>query len=56
MKFFAKHGARISVMLLPLLFALGHATNALNISLAQTLDPRIVIVDFDEKSLSEIGR
>ena len=73
MKFFAKHWARIAVTLLPLLFALSHATNVLNISLVQTLDhiiydarlrvvmpqtldPRIVIVDVDEKSLSEIGR
>jgi adenylate cyclase len=38
MKFFAKHWARIAVSLLPLLFALGHATNVLNISFAQTLD------------------
>lgn len=73
MKFFAKHWARIAVTLLPLLFALGHATQVVNISLVQTLDhiiydaklrvgmprtldPRIVIVDVDEKSLSEIGR
>ena len=73
MKFFAKHWARIAVSLLPLLFALGHATNVLNISFVQsldniiydtklravmprTLDSRIVIVDVDEKSLSEIGR
>jgi adenylate cyclase len=73
MKFFAKHWARIAVSLLPLLLALGHATNVLNISFVQTLDniiydtklraimprtldPRIVIVDVDEKSLSEIGR
>lgn len=73
MKFFAKHWARIVVSLLPLLFALGHATNVLNISFAntldniiydtklranmpRTLDSRIVIVDIDEKSLSEIGR
>lgn len=73
MKFFAKHWARIAVSLMPLLFALGHATNVLNISFVQTLDniiydtklraimprtldSRIVIVDIDEKSLSEIGR
>ena len=73
MKFFAKHWARIAVSLLPLLFALGHATNVLNISFAQTLDniiydtklravmpqtldSRIVIVDVDEKSLSEMGQ
>lgn len=73
MKFFAKHGVRIAVSLLPLLFALGHAANVLNIGIVQaldnfiydtklrsvmprTLDSRIVIVDVDEKSLSEIGR
>lgn len=73
MKFLAKHWARIVISLLPLLFALGHATNVLNISVAktldniiydtklravmpQTLDSRIVIVDVDEKSLSELGR
>lgn len=73
MKFLAKHGVRIVVSLLPLLFALGHATNVLNIGFAQTLDniiydtklravmsqtldSRIVIVDIDEKSLSEIGQ
>jgi adenylate cyclase len=38
MKFFAKHGARIALSLLPLLFALGHATSVLNISFAKTLD------------------
>ena len=73
MKFLAKHWARIVISLLPLLFALGHATNVLNISVAktldniiydtklravmpQTMDSRIVIVDVDEKSLSELGR
>ena len=73
MKYLAKHGARIAVTLLPLFFALGHATHLLNISVVQTLDniiydtklrwsmprtldPRIVIVDVDEKSLSEIGQ
>lgn len=56
-----------------MVFAVGHATNVLNISLVQTLDniiydtklravmprtldSRIVIVDVDEKSLSEMGR
>ncbi len=38
MKFIAKHGARIALSLLPLLFALGHATSVLNISFAKTLD------------------
>lgn len=73
MKYLAKHGARIVVTLLPLIFALGHATQLLNISVVKTLDniiydaklrwsmprtldPRIVIVDVDEKSLSEIGQ
>jgi adenylate cyclase len=73
MKFFAKHWARILVSVLPMLLALAHATNVLNISFAQTLDniiydtklratmprtldPRIVIVDVDEKSLAEVGR
>lgn len=73
MKFFAKHWVRIAVSLLPMLFALGHATNVFNIDFVQTLDniiydtklravmprtldSRIVIVDVDEKSLSEIGR
>jgi len=73
MKFLAKHWARITVSMLPLLFALGHATSVLDIGFVQTLDhliydaklraimphtvdPRIVIVDVDEKSLSEVGR
>jgi adenylate cyclase len=73
MKFFAKHWARIAISLLPLLFALGHSTNVLNIGflktldnviydaklraiMPHTLDSRIVIVDVDEKSLSEMGR
>ncbi len=73
MKFLAKHWARITLSMLPLLFALGHATNLLDIRVVQTLDhliydtklravmphttdPRIVIVDVDEKSLSELGR
>ena len=73
MKYLAKHWARIAVTLLPLFFALGHATQLLGISVVQTLDniiydtklrwsmprtldPRIVIVDVDEKSLSEIGQ
>ena len=73
MKYLAKHWACIAVTLLPLVFALGHATQLLNISVVQTLDniiydtklrwsmpttldPHIVIVDVDEKSLSEIGQ
>jgi adenylate cyclase len=71
--FFAKHWARIAISLLPLLIALGHATNILSISLLQTIDyaiydnklrlsmphtmdPRIIIVDIDEKSLAEAGQ
>ena len=38
MQFFAKHWTRIVLSLLPMLFALGHATNVLNISFVQTLD------------------
>ncbi|MEN9670387.1 MAG: hypothetical protein RL018_664 [Pseudomonadota bacterium] len=73
MKFLAKHWARITLSVLPLLFALGHASSFLHISFLQTLDhliydtklravmphtvdSRIVIVDVDEKSLSELGR
>ena len=68
-----KHGARIAVTLLPLLFALLHSVGVLPIGVFQrlddiiydarlrttmpkTLDDRIVIVDIDEKSLSEVGR
>ena len=38
MTFLAKHGARIAVSLLPLLFALGHATGLLRISAVQSLE------------------
>ncbi len=38
MAFLAKHGARIAVSLLPLLFALGHATGLLRISAVQSLE------------------
>ena len=72
-RFFAKHGIRIVVSLLPLLLTLGHASGLMLLSLVQsldniiydarlrltmpnTLDPRIVIVDVDEKSLAEVGR
>lgn len=71
--FLTKHWARIAISLLPLLVALGHATNILNVSLLQTLDytiydnklrlsmphtldPRVIIVDVDEKSLAEVGQ
>lgn len=73
MVFLTKHWARIAISLLPLLVALGHATNILSVSLIQTLDyaiydnklrssmphtidPRIIIVDVDEKSLAEVGQ
>jgi adenylate cyclase len=68
----AKHWSRIAVTLIPLVFALLHATGVLHIGVLQrlddiiydarlratmprTMDDRIVIVDLDEKSLSEIG-
>lgn len=38
MTFLAKHGARIAVSLLPMLFALGHATGMLRISAVQSLE------------------
>lgn len=38
MTFLAKHGARIAVSLLPMLFALGHATGLLRISAVQSLE------------------
>ena len=67
-----KHWPRIAVTLIPLVFALLHASGLLQIGVLQrldniiydarlratmpkTLDDRIVIVDIDEKSLSEIG-
>ena len=73
MKSIAKHWQRIAVTLLPVLFALLHAIDAVHIGVLQrlddiiydarlratspnTLDPRIVIVDIDEKSLAEVGR
>jgi adenylate cyclase len=73
MKSIAKHWPRIAVTLIPLIFALLHASSLVRIGVLQrlddiiydarlratmpkTLDERIVIVDIDEKSLSEIGR
>ena len=73
MKYLAKYKFRILVSLLPLLFALGHASGflpwnlalrldniiydaRLRLTMPQTFDDRIVIVDIDEKSLSAIGR
>jgi adenylate cyclase len=69
----ARHWPRIAITLVPLLFALLHATGALPIGFLQRLDaiiydarlratmpgtpdPRVVIVDIDEKSLAEVGR
>ena len=68
-----KHGPRIAVTLLPLLFAILHVLGVmpmgvvqrldnllydtrLRATMPQTLDPRVVIVDIDEKSLAEVGR
>jgi adenylate cyclase len=72
LSYLAKHWARIAVTLLPLLFAVGHTTKLnigllqtlnntiydakLRWFMPRTLDTRIVIVDIDEKSLSEIGQ
>jgi len=73
MKFIKKHWPRVAVSLLPLVFALLHATGTVRLDMLQrlddiiydfrlnamaprTLDQRIVIVDIDEKSLSEVGR
>ena len=70
---FSRHWPRIFVTLVPLLFALLHASGVLRLGLLnrldnivydarlsatmpRTLDERIVIVDVDEKSLSEVGR
>ena len=69
----ARHWPRIAITLVPLLFALLHATGALPVGFLQRLDaiiydarlratmpgtpdPRVVIVDVDEKSLAEVGR
>ncbi|GAB3664760.1 CHASE2 domain-containing protein [Ramlibacter alkalitolerans] len=69
----ARHGSRVAITLLPLVFALLHAVGALPMqflhrldailydarlraTMPQTLDPRVVIVDIDEKSLAEVGR
>jgi len=72
MRLLARHGSRIAITLLPLLFALLHAVGVLPIGFLQrldailydarlrtsmpaSLDPRVVIVDIDEKSLAEVG-
>jgi adenylate cyclase len=69
----SKHWSRIAITLVPLLFALLHATDILPLevlkrldniisdarlraTMPNTLDPRVVIVDIDEKSLAEVGR
>lgn len=73
MQLIIRHWRRMAVTLLPLLFALLHATGALQLTVLQrlddiiydarlrataprTIDPRVVIVDVDEKSLAEVGR
>ena len=73
MRALSKHWGRVTVTLLPLVFALLHAIGVVRLDLVQrlddiiydarlratmprTLDPRIVIVDIDEKSLAEVGR
>ena len=73
MQLIRKHWRRMAVTLLPLFFALLHATHVLPLTVLQrldyiiydarlrasaphSLDPRIVIVDIDEKSLAEVGR
>lgn len=73
MQLSGKHGTRLAVSLLPLVFALLHTLGVLPLPLLQRLDdaiydarlrmtmprtaePRIVIVDVDEKSLAEVGR
>jgi adenylate cyclase len=73
MKSLSRHGFRIAIALIPLLFALLHASGVLTIGVLQrlddmiydarlrwtmpaTMDQRIVILDIDEKSLSEVGR
>ena len=73
MQALSKHGPRIAVTLLPLIFAILHAVGFLHLGVLQrldhiiydarlratmpgTLDERVVIVDIDEKSLSEVGR
>ena len=73
MGWLARHWPRIAITLVPLVFALLHAVDALPLglldrldailydarlraSMPRTLDPRVVIVDIDEKSLAEAGR
>jgi adenylate cyclase len=73
MQLIIKHWRRMAVTLLPLFFALLHATHVLPLTVLQRLDdiiydarlratapnsidPRVVIVDIDEKSLAEVGR
>ncbi len=73
MRLISRRWTRIIVTLVPLAFALLHATGVLRLGVLQTLDniiydarlratmpgsldPRIVIVDIDEKSLAEVGQ
>jgi adenylate cyclase len=70
--FLRRHGPRIAVTLIPLVFALLHAVGVVRIGMLQrlddiiydarlrasmprTLDERIVIIDFDERSQAEFG-
>ncbi|WP_421953760.1 CHASE2 domain-containing protein [Polaromonas sp.] len=72
MQLLSRHWPRIAVTLIPLVFALMHASGILRIGVLQRLDDiiydarlratmpgsideRIVIIDFDEKSLAEFG-
>lgn len=72
MQLLFRHWPRIAVTLIPLVFALMHASGILRIDVLQRLDDiiydarlratmpgsvdeRIVIIDFDEKSLAEFG-
>jgi adenylate cyclase len=72
MKSITRHGLRIGIALVPLVFAILHSVGALRVpvldrldkiiydarlrwTMPSTLDPRIVIVDIDEKSLADVG-
>lgn len=73
MQALSRHGLRMAVTLLPLVFAVLHAVGVLPLGVLHrlddiiydarlratmpgTLDDRVVIVDIDEKSLSELGQ
>lgn len=72
MRSLSRHWLRFAIALVPLLFGLLHAVDAVRIgvldrldyiiydarlrwAMPRTMDPRIVIVDIDEKSLAEVG-